>query len=227
MTVLVVEDEEMTLNAVCSYLERQGMTALAARSGREALELFEREAVSFVILDLMLPDLSGEEVCGTLRTRSRVPIIMLTARTQEEDVLNGLAVGADDYITKPFSLRELYARVLSVSRRAAGEPLARKFSWNDSDLCVDFEHSEVKKQGRIVALTASEWRILCALIQNPQKVYTREELISFALSENFEGYDRAVDTHIKNLRKKIETDPKNPVYVKTAHGLGYKFGGEA
>lgn len=225
MTILVVEDEEMTRSAICSYLEKQGMTALAARDGREALSLFERETVSFVILDLMLPDLPGEEVCRALRTRSRVPVIMLTARSQEEDVLNGLAIGADDYITKPFSLRELYARILSVSRRAEGAPLAQKFRWNDGDLCVDLEHHEVRKQGRLVALTASEWGILRALIQNPQKVYTREELISLAMGEDFEGYDRAVDTHIKNLRKKVETDPKNPVYVKTAHGLGYKFGG--
>lgn len=227
MTVLVVEDEEMILSAVCSYLEKQGMSVLAAQSGREALELFERETVSFVVLDLMLPDIPGEEVCRTLRTRSRVPVIMLTARTQEEDVLNGLSIGADDYITKPFSLKELYARMMSVSRRASGAPLAQKFSWNGGDLCVDLEHHEVKKQGGIVPLTASEWRILLALIQNPQKIYTREELITLAMGEDFEGYDRAIDTHIKNLRKKVETDPKSPIYVKTAHGLGYKFGGNA
>lgn len=227
-TVLVVDDEPMIRNAVASYLEKQGYRVLVADNGKDALAVFERETVTFVILDLMLPDISGEEVCAVLRRRSRVPIIMLTAKTQEEDVLGGLQIGADDYMTKPFSLKELYARMLAVLRRASGElrPLAEKYSWNGNDLSVDLEHNEVHKKGELLALTHSEWNILSALIRHPNKVYTRDELIDVVFGPDFNGYDRVIDTHIKNLRKKIEDDPKKPVYLKTVHGLGYKFGGD-
>lgn len=227
-TVLVVEDEPMIREAVTSYLDKQGCRVFPAEDGRKALETFRREAITFVILDLMLPDLSGEEVCRAIRKKSRVPIIMLTAKTREEDVLNGLNIGADDYMTKPFSLKELYARMNVILRRTSEDlsPLAEKYSWNEDDLNVDFEHSQVRKKGKPISLTPSEWGILSALIKHPQKVYTREELIEVAFGADFGGYDRVIDTHIKNLRKKVEDDPKQPVYVKTVHGIGYKFGGE-
>ena len=158
-----------------------------------------------MILDLMLPGMSGEEVCQSIRRQSRVPIIMLTAKTQENDVLNGLNIGADDYVTKPFSIKQLYARMEAVLRRTVSDlkPLAEKFSWNDHDL-----------------------KILSAMVKYPEKVFTRNDLIDLVFCPDFDGYDRVIDTHIKNLRKKVETDPKSPVYVKTVHGLGYKFGGE-
>ncbi|MGN1345611.1 MAG: response regulator transcription factor [Eubacteriales bacterium] len=226
--VLVVEDEPMIREAVVSYLEKQGCRVFSAGDGGEALSVFKREAITFVILDLMLPDMSGEEVCAAIRGKSRVPVIMLTAKTQEEDVLNGLRIGADDYVTKPFSLKQLYARMNAVLRRSAGDlkPLAEKYSWNDDDLRVDFEHNEVYKKGRRLALTPVEWKILSAFLRHPQKIYTREELITLAFGPDFDGYDRVIDTHIKNLRKKVEDDSRRPVYVKTVHGVGYRFGGE-
>lgn len=227
-TVLVVDDEPMIRDAVASYLDRQGCRVFSADNGREALEIFDREAITFVILDLMLPDISGEEVCRRLRKESTVPVIMLTAKAQEEDVLNGLQIGADDYVTKPFSLRQLYARMTAILRRTSEElrPLAEKYSWNENDLSIDFEHNEVRKKGELLSLTPSEWKILSALIRRPKKVYLREELIELVFGPDFDGYDRVIDTHIKNLRKKVEDDPKKPVYIKTVRSLGYKFGGE-
>ena len=226
--VLVVEDEAMIREAVSLYIEKQGYHVLPAEDGREAIEIFQNNPVLFVILDLMLPGMSGEEVCQAIRRQSRVPIIMLTARTQEEDVLKGLNMGADDYVTKPFSVKELYARMEVVLRRTDGgrKPLAEKFSWNENDLQIDFEHNEVRKQGGLLNLTPSEWKILSAMITHPKKVFTRDSLIDLVFGSDFDGYDRVIDTHVKNLRKKVETDPKNPVYIKTVHGLGYKFGGE-
>lgn len=227
-TVLIVDDESMIREAVSSYFEKQGCIVFSADNGKDALEIFEQETITFVILDLMLPDMSGEEICTVIRKKSRVPIIMLTAKTGEEDVLNGLQVGADDYVTKPFSLKELYVRMTVILRRACDDlrPLAEKYSWNDNDLTIDFEQNEVYKRKKLLALTPSEWKILSAFIKYPKKIYTRQELIEFVFAPDFDGYDRVIDTHIKNLRKKIEDNPKKPVYIKTIHGLGYKFGGE-
>lgn len=226
-TVLIVDDERMIREAVSFYLKKQGCRVFAAENGKEALTMFEQEAITFVILDLMLPDVSGEEICMSIRKKSKVPIIMLTAKTQEDDVLNGLEIGADDYVTKPFSLKELYARMTVILRRTTGDikPLVSKHLWNDKDLQVDFEHREVQKKGESLSLTPSEWKILTALIRCPKKVYTREELIELIFGLDFDGYDRVIDTHIKNLRKKVEDDPKKPFYIKTVRGVGYKFGG--
>lgn len=226
-TILVVDDESMIRESVSSYLEKQGYQVFSAETGREALRIFESEQISLLVLDLMLPDLSGEEICKTVRSRSRVPIIMLTAKTMEDDMLNGLDLGADDYITKPFSLKNLYARVRAVLRRASDdlEALAEKIFWNDGDLAVDYDRKEVYKKGQAIAVTPIEWKILMALTKYPQKVFTRENLIELVFDLDFSGYDRVIDTHVKNLRKKIEDDPKNPVYICTVHGMGYKFGG--
>lgn len=226
--VLVVDDEAMIRESVSAYIMKQGYHVFTAGDGKEALEIFQNHPIIFVILDLMMPGMSGEEVCQAIRRQSRAPIIMLTAKTQEDDVLNGLNIGADDYVTKPFSVKQLYARMEAILRRAAGDlkPLAEKFSWNDNDLQIDFEHNEVRKQGELLSLTPSEWKILSALIKHPQKVFSRDNLIDLVFGPDFDGYDRVIDTHIKNLRRKVETAPKKPVYVKTVHGLGYKFGGE-
>lgn len=227
-TILVVDDEQMLREAAASYLEHQGFRVLTAETGSEALAIFDRESVHFVVLDLMLPDLSGEEVCIRLRKRSRVPILMLTAKTAEEDQLNGLRIGADDYLTKPFSLKVLQARIEAILRRSRDElaPLVEKFSWNGGDLCVDYIRQEVRKQGHIVSLTPNEWKLLAALTKSPSRVFSRDELIAQAFGTDFDGYDRVIDTHIKNLRKKIEDDPRNPVYVRTVRGTGYQFGGD-
>ena len=225
-TILIVDDENMMREAVASYLEKQGYHVLQAETGTQALSLLEKETVSFVILDLMLPDISGEEICSRIRRQSRIPIIMLTAKTMEDDMLNGLNLGADDYITKPFSLKNLYARIQAVWRSDHDlKPLAEKFSWNAGDLVIDYNRKEVLKKGETISLTPIEWKILSAFTRYPQKVFTRDELIASAFDTDFSGYDRVIDTHIKNLRKKIEDDPKNPIYLCTVHGIGYKFGG--
>ena len=225
--VLVVDDEPKILEVVCLLLESKGFRAIPAENGRKALEIFETENISLIILDLMMPDISGEEVCRTVRRKSRVPIIMLTAKVEENSVVEGLGLGADDYVIKPFGLKELYARVEAVLRRAESDlvPLTKRNSWRDGDLAVDFEKNEVRKNGVVLTLTPSELKILSVLIKYPGKVFTREELIESALDKGFAGYDRAIDSHIKNIRKKLEDDPKNPVYVLTIPGLGYKFGG--
>lgn len=226
--ILVVDDEAMIRESVSAYITKQGYHVFTAEDGIKALEIFQNHPIMFVILDLMLPGMSGEEICQAIRKQSRVPIIMLTAKTQEEDVLNGLNIGADDYVTKPFSVKQLYARMEAILRRTTDDlkPLAQKFSWYDNDLQIDFAHNEVRKQGELLSLTPSEWKILSAMIKHPKKMFSRDNLIDLVFGPDFDGYDRVIDTHIKNLRKKVETDPKNPIYIKTVHGLGYKFGGD-
>ena len=225
--ILIVDDETMMREAVASYLEKQGYYVFQVENGQQALDLMEKEVISFVLLDLMLPGISGEEICSRIRKQSRVPIIMLTAKTMEDDMLNGLNLGADDYITKPFSLKNLYARIQAVWRRSDHDlkPLTEKFSWNDGDLVINYNRKEMLKKGKNISLTPIEWKILSAFTKYPQKVFTRDELITAAFDMDFSGYDRVIDTHIKNLRKKIEDDPKNPIYLCTIHGIGYKFGG--
>ena len=226
--VLVVDDEAGIAEVVCSYLKQRGFTPLWAESGKRALELFDSERPCLVVLDLMLPDLRGEDVCRKIRARSRVPIIMLTAKVEDADAVRGLELGADDYVTKPFSPRQLMARIDAVLRRASGETEAQagELSFCNEDLCLNAKRGEVRKQGVIVDLTPSELRILLKLAANPRRVFSREELIALALSDEFGGTDRIIDAHVKNLRRKIETDPRNPRYIVTIHGMGYRFQGE-
>jgi len=226
--VLVVDDEVKITEVVKSFLESKGFTVFCAENGKQALGLFEEEDIALIILDLMLPDMSGEDICMEVRKKSRVPIIMLTAKVDESDMLKGLNIGADDYITKPFSLKALYARIEAVLRRSGDDqvPLYNKISFNNGDLEVDFKSRTIKKHSEKINLTPNEFKILAALIKHPNKVFTREDIINVALGNEFEGYDRAVDSHIKNIRQKIESDPKNPVHVLTIYGIGYKFGGK-
>lgn len=226
--ILVVDDEAMMREAVTSYLEKKGLQVYTAETGEQALGVFDKEKIDFIILDLMLPDISGEEVCVRIREKSKVPILMLTAKTLEEDLLHGLHIGADDYMTKPFSLKELYARMEVIFRRAGEyvQPAAQRLSWNHGDLEVDLEQKRIKRAGEWISLTPLEWNILVVFMQNPRKVFTRNELIELAFEIGYDGYDRVIDTHIKNLRKKLEKDPKQPCYIKTVHGFGYQFGGE-
>jgi DNA-binding response OmpR family regulator len=225
--ILAVDDEPKILEVVSSFLESRGFNVFTAANGAQALAVFARENIALVLLDLMLPDISGEEICRRLRRQSRVPIIMLTAKIEEKDLLEGLNIGADDYITKPFSLKELTARIEAVLRRAADDvrPLTAKSSFRGGDLVVDFAQNLVLKRQQPVSLTPSEMKLLAALIKYPGKVFTRNELIELSFGDEFVGYDRAIDNHIKNLRQKIEDDSKNPDYVLTVHGWGYKFGG--
>lgn len=226
--ILVVDDEEKIAEVVKSYLENGGFKVYCAYSGNEALELFDRIDPRLVVLDLMLPDMSGEDVCRTIRKKSRVPIIMLTAKVEEESILNGLGIGADDYVTKPFSPRQLVARVIALLRRSDDEimPLSSVLSFNNGELLVDSIKHEIKKEGQLVNLTPNEYKILMALIKYPQKAFTRDELVFLVLGNDYEGYDRTIDTHVKNLRQKIEPDVRTPKYILTVYGLGYKFGGE-
>jgi DNA-binding response OmpR family regulator len=228
--VLVVDDEPNIVDVVCSYLRREGFDPVTAATGTRALEVFETTRPTLVILDLMLPDIPGEEVCRRLRARSRVPIIMLTARVEDSDAVKGLGLGADDYVTKPFSPRQLMARVDAVLRRAAGEsaPLAGELSFAGDDLTIDVAGGTVRKCGRPVSLTPRELSLLCTLAANPRRTFSRDELIARALGgTDFDGFDRTVDAHIKNLRQKIETDPHAPRYIHTVHGMGYRFDAEA
>lgn len=226
--IMIVDDEVKILEVVRCFLESKGLVVFTAENSKQAFEIFDRESLSLILLDLMLPEMSGEEICKIIRKKSRIPIIMLTAKVDEANMLEGLGIGADDYITKPFSLKMLYARIEAVLRRTSDDlmPLYNKSSFNDGDLEIDFGSHLVKKNQTEVKLTPNEFKLLMALIKYPNKVFTREELISIALGNEFEGYDRAIDSHIKNIRQKIESDPKNPVYIHTVHGVGYKFGGE-
>jgi DNA-binding response OmpR family regulator len=225
--ILVVDDEVKIVEVVKSYLEHSGYEVYEAFNGAQVLSTFERINPSLIVLDLMLPDMSGEEICKAIRKRSRVPIIMLTAKVEEEDILKGLDIGADDYVTKPFSPKQLVARVGAVLRRTSEDPLplSNIISFN-GDLVIDNLKHEVRKNNNIINLTPNEYKILMTLVKYPKKTFTREELISMALGADFEGFDRTVDTHIKNLRQKIEMDPKEPKYILTVHGIGYRFDGE-
>lgn len=225
--VLVVDDEPKIIEALKSFLESKGFSVLSAENGTEALAIARKEPLSLILLDLMLPGMRGEDVCREIRKQSRVPIIMLTARNEEEDLLEGLAIGADDYITKPFSLKALFARIEAVLRRSSDDlsPLFRRMSFHNGDLEVDFESRTVRKAGADVRLTPNEFGILAALVKYPNRTFTRDDLIASVFGDEYDGFDRTVDSHIKNLRKKIETDPKEPVYVRTIHGVGYRFGG--
>jgi DNA-binding response OmpR family regulator len=227
--ILVVDDEKAIVEVIKAYLENAGYEVVSAYNGREALIAFEQSAPSLVILDLMLPDLSGEEICLSIRKKSRVPVIMLTAKVLEEDLIKGLQLGADDYVIKPFSPRQLVARVQAVLRRVSEEafPLTSQLSFNDGDLIIDSLRHEVRKKGVAVMFTPNEFKILAALIKYPTKVFTREELIDLALDDDYQGNDRVIDSHIKNIRQKIENDTRNPQYVLTLHGIGYKFGGDS
>ncbi|KHO62275.1 MULTISPECIES: response regulator transcription factor [Thermoanaerobacter] len=223
--IFVVDDEIKILEVVKSYLEHEGFSVITETNGNNVLDTFKKEKPDLVILDLMLPGISGEELCKRLRQFSNVPILMLTAKVQESDKINGFSIGADDYITKPFSPRELVMRVKAILRRTTDDvPLAEVMSFNNDDLVVDFKAHTVKKKGVVVNLTPNEFKILKFLIRNPNRVFTREELIEKVMGFDYEGYDRTIDAHIKNLRQKIEDDTKNPVYIKTVYGVGYKFG---
>ncbi|WP_238917556.1 response regulator transcription factor [Clostridium sp. YIM B02555] len=226
--VLIVDDENKIVEVIKSYLEKEGAIVFEAYDGNQALEVFERINPDLIVLDLMLPDMTGEEICNIVRKRSRVPIIMLTAKIDEKSIISGLHIGADDYITKPFSPRELIARIYAIFRRLNEEvvPLSNEISFNDNDLVIDMLKKEIRKNGENIALTSRQYKILMTLLKYPNKTFTREELISTALGDDYDGYDRNVDTHVKNIRQKIETNPKDPQYIITVHGTGYRFGGK-
>jgi DNA-binding response OmpR family regulator len=219
--VLVVDDEERIVSIVRAYLEKEGYRVLTARDGQEALTVFQRERPNLVILDLMLPTVSGWDVCRELRRTSDVPVLMLTARDDDTDKIVGLEIGADDYITKPFNPKELVARVHAVLRRT--RPAAPANVLSRGDLVIDVARHEVRRSGEVVSLTPTEFSLLEALAGSPGRVYSRLQLLERVQGEAYEGYERAIDSHIKNLRQKLEVDPRRPHFVLTVFGLGYKF----
>jgi two-component system alkaline phosphatase synthesis response regulator PhoP len=224
--VLVVDDDVKTVELVKLYLNRDGYRVLTAYNGTDALRLASEGHPDLIVLDLMLPGIDGLHVCRTIRNESDVPIIMLTAKTTEEDRLTGLDLGADDYVTKPFSPRELAARIRAVLRRLPGEIIQRgPVEVRHGKLAVNFPKHEASLDGRVIDLSPIEFKLLGALVREPERVFTRAELIEKALGYDFEGFDRTIDVHIFNLRRKLEPDPNHPKYIKTAYGIGYKFVG--
>jgi DNA-binding response OmpR family regulator len=219
-TILVVEDEAEIAALLRSYLERDGHRVVTALDGEAALREVEAAAPDLVVLDLMLPRLDGWEVSRRIRMLMPIPIIMLTARDQEADKIRGLELGADDYVTKPFSPREVVARVRAVLRRNRHE--GRDLLVLD-DLRIDFRGQEARRQGEPCRLTPTEWRLLEVLASHPGQVFTRLQLIDRIYGYSFEGFERTVDAHVKNLRQKIEANPREPRYVVTVYGAGYKF----
>ena len=224
--ILVVDDDRNIVDLVRLYLERDGYRVLVAYDGLEALKLARQRRPDLIVLDLLLPEVDGLDVCRILQTESEVPIIMLTAKTTEEDKLIGLELGADDYVTKPFSPRELVARVRTVLRRVGKEAPQGPTEMRFTDLVIDRRSHEVRVRGEVVSLTPTEFRLLEVLAGEPGRALTRLELLDRVFGYDFEGFKRTIDVHVKNLRKKIEPDPKHPTYVQTVYGVGYKFGKE-
>jgi two-component system OmpR family response regulator len=224
--ILVVEDDRKIANVVKVYLREAGYRITHVEKGREAIKAASEERPLAVILDLKLPDISGEEVCQELREMGDFPIIMVTSKFSEEERVAGFALGADDYVVKPFSPRELVYRVKAVLRRAEKGGLEAALSFNSGALLIDGQTYEVKKRGAPVRLTPTEFKVLYTMASNAGKVLTREELVDRALGYQFEGYERSIDAHIKNIRHKIEDDTKSPAFITTVYGLGYRFSGK-
>lgn len=225
-SILVVEDEIKALEIVKAYLEKAEYKVYTALQAKEALDIFYQNSIQLIILDLMLPDMSGEEVCMKIREKSNIPILMLTAKSAEDDKVHGLSIGADDYLVKPFSPRELVARVKAILRRTTESKEKEEIVFIRPDLEIDLKQMIVKKSGNNLNLTPVEFKLLSVFIEHPKHILSREQLIQKVLGLDFEGYDRTIDVHIKNLRQKIEDNTKEPKYILTVYGMGYKFGGE-
>lgn len=221
--ILVVDDDKKTVDLIRLYLEKDGYRVLVAYDGRRAIEIARNRRPGLIVLDLMLPKVDGLDVCRLLRAESNVPIIMLTAKTTENDKLEGLDIGADDYVTKPFSPRELVARVRAVLRRGMAEEMSGPSQIQLGNMEVDFVRHEARVDGTSVHLTPKEFTLLEIMIKQPGRVYSRLELLELAFGFDYQGFERTVDVHVMNLRKKIELDPAQPRYVHTVYGVGYKF----
>ncbi|MBC2722936.1 response regulator transcription factor [Desulfosporosinus sp.] len=224
MRILLVDDEKKITTVLKAYLQQEGFQVSTAINGLVALTMFKENPFDLLILDLMLPGMSGTEICREVRKISSVPIIMLTAKVEEEDRIEGLSIGADDYITKPFSPREVVARVRAVLRRVNNEttPLADVISY-DNGLTIDNVQYEIRLHDQEISLTPTEFKILGALAKHPGRVLSRGQLVEIVQGHNFDGDDRVIDAHIKKIRQKIEITPSNPKIILTVYGMGYKF----
>ena len=221
--ILVVDDDQNICELLRLYIEKEGFDVAISNDGRKALEMFDTENPDLIMLDIMLPELDGWQVCREIRKKSQCPIIMLTAKGEVEDRIIGLELGADDYLIKPFSPRELVARVRALFRRAhqADEPQVEVLDFGD--LVIDISGHKILVEGKEVDLTASEFKLLTTLARHPGRVYNRMELVEKVLGYDFEGYERTIDSHVKNLRAKLGDDPKKPKWLYTVHGVGYRF----
>lgn len=226
ISILIIEDEVGISNIERKYLEKEGYLVDQSFNGEDALIKIKENRYDLILLDLMLPGVSGEEIMEYIRTNSETPVIMVTAKVEEEQIVKGLKIGADDYISKPFSPKEMVQRVKTVLRRVEKYNLP-KSEWLNIDngrIKIDFDNHKLLKNGQEVSLTNNEFKIIQTLFSNPQKIFTREEIIEIAFGMHYDAYDRAIDTHIKNIRHKIEDQPKSPKYIKTVYGVGYKAG---
>ncbi len=224
--ILIVDDDPKIVELLRLYLEKDGYRVLTAYGGLDALELARQKQPDLILLDLMLPEIDGLDICRILQTESDVPIIMLTARTTDEDKLIGLELGADDYVTKPFNPREVTARVRAVLRRAGKASSTGPTALAFDGLEIDRRSHEVRARGELVDLTPTEFRLLEVLAGESGKAFTRPELLDRVFGYDFEGFERTVDVHVKNLRQKIEPNSKEPRYIQTVYGVGYKFNDE-
>ena len=225
--ILIVEDEEKIVSVIEAYLNHAGYETLSAGDGKAALDVFEQERPDAVLLDRMLPELSGDEVLRAIRRLSDAPVLMLTAKGSENDVVEGLKLGADGYVVKPFRPRELVARLEALLRRFGPSDASAVSNYNSGDLKVDIAQHKVWRSGREITLTPNEFKLLSAFVRQPAKVFTREELILCAFGFSYEGFERTIDSHIKNLRAKLEDKADEPQYILTTRGVGYRFGGRA
>lgn len=218
--ILLVDDEIKITEVIKAYLDKEGYNTFIAYDGQKALELFTQEEFDLVILDRMLPDISGEEICKRMRETSLVHIIMLTAKTEDDDKIDGFNLGCDDYVCKPFNVKELVLRIKAVFRKIQKEEIIKV----RDEIEVNTLSHEVKIRGTEVSLTNTEYKILLLLVNNQKKIFTREELLELVTEDHYEKFDRIIDVHIKNLRQKIEEDTKKPKIIQTVYGVGYKFG---
>lgn len=225
-SVLVADDDANLRKMLQEYFQKENFIVYTARDGLEALTAVQQYKPSILLLDLMLPEIDGWEVCRRLRRQSPVPIIMLTARDDEADRLVGLEIGADDYVTKPFSLRELAARVRALLRRSYGEILQAEEVLRSGELELDIGQHILRRSGMSIELTPIEFSLLEMLMRSPKRVFNRLQLMENTHGFAFDGYERTMDAHIRNLRRKIEADSRKPEYILTVYGIGYKFGGE-
>ncbi len=226
MKILIVEDEASIAEVVSAYAKRDGYETVIASDGVEALEIFERDGIDLVILDLMLPKLNGEEVCRRIREKSSVPVIMLTAKSSESDVVYGLDIGANDYVAKPFSPRVLMARIRTQLRQKETRDNIASGSVVDGRIEIDPERVEIRKDGLPIPVTKSEFLIFSTLVSRPIRTWSREEIIRTALGDDYDGFDRTIDTYIKNLRKKLAEPGHENGWIKTIYGFGYRFDDE-
>ncbi|MDY4736194.1 response regulator transcription factor [Terrisporobacter sp.] len=219
--ILIVDDEIKITQVIKAYLDKEGYNCIVANNGEQALEYFYNNNFDLIILDRMIPDISGEDICKKIRETSMVHIIMLTAKIEDEDRIDGFNIGCDDYVCKPFNVKELVLRVKAVFRKMGENKDILKFS---DELEINMLSHNVKVRGESVILTNTEYKILLLLAKNPSRVFSREQLLELTIDEHYEKMDRVIDAHIKNLRQKIELDTKKATIIQTVYGVGYKFG---